>query len=108
MSNWSEWKRFPDPARGEQLAAPIGPGLYEVRYISTGGLYGFSASDNVAQALATLPAKPGLFRSLFGKHRPMPLSDLEYRTCATATREIARITAERLAERRDAFVSGAA
>lgn len=108
MSTWSEWKRFPDPARGGQLEAPIGPGLYEVRYMSTGGLYGFSASDNVAQALSALPAKPGLFRSLFGKHRPMPLNDLEYRTCATATREIARITAERMADRRDAFVSGAA
>jgi hypothetical protein len=108
MSTWSEWKRFPDPVRGEPLEAPIGPGLYEVRFMSSGALFGFSASDNVAQSLATLPAKPSLFRSLFAKHRPMPLNDLEYRTCATATREIARITAERLAERRDVFVSGAA
>jgi hypothetical protein len=108
MSTWTEWKRFPNPLRGEQLEAPIGPGLYEVRFMSSGALFGFSASDNVAQALATLPAKPGLFRTLFGKHRPMPLHDLEYRTCATPTREIARITAAHLAERRDAFVSGAA
>ena len=107
MSTWSEWKRFPDPARGEQLEAPIGPGLYEVRYMSSGALFGFSASDNVAQSLSTLPMKPSLFRSLFGKHRPMPLNDLEYRTCATPTREIARITAERLAERREAFVGAA-
>ena len=35
----------------QQIEAPIGPGLYEVRYISTGGLYGFSASDNVAQTI---------------------------------------------------------
>lgn len=104
MSNWSEWKRFPDPARGDHIEAPIGPGLYEVRYMSSGGLFGFAAADNVAQTLAGLPEKPGFLRSLFGKREPMPLYDLEYRTCATPTRELARITAERMVGRRDAFV----
>ena len=55
ISTWSEWKRYPRPGRGENIEAPISPGIYEVRYAGTGALYSFEAVDNVAQALAQLP-----------------------------------------------------
>ena len=32
ISKWSEWKRYPRPGRGENIEAPITPGIYEVRY----------------------------------------------------------------------------
>jgi hypothetical protein len=54
ISTWSEWKRYPRPGRGENIEAPISPGLFEVRYAGTGALHTFEAVDNVAQALAQL------------------------------------------------------
>ena len=32
ISTWSEWKRYPRAERGENIEAPISPGIYEVRY----------------------------------------------------------------------------
>ena len=57
ISTWSEWKRYPRPGRGENIEAPITPGLYEVRYAGTGALHSFEAVDNVAQALARLRSR---------------------------------------------------
>ena len=54
ISTWSEWKRYPRAERGENIEAPISPGIYEVRYAGTGALHSFGAVDNVAQALALL------------------------------------------------------
>lgn len=31
FDEWSEWRRFPDPATGGFLTAPIGPGVYDLR-----------------------------------------------------------------------------
>lgn len=64
ISTWSEWKRYPRAARGENLEAPITPGIYEVRFASSGALHSFGAVDNVAQALALLPAAS---KSWFGR-----------------------------------------
>jgi len=51
ISKWSEWKRYPRPGRGENIEAPITPGIYEVRIAGSGALHSFDAVDNVAQAL---------------------------------------------------------
>ena len=55
ISTWSEWKRYPRAGRGENIEAPITPGLFEVRFAGTGALHSFEAVENVAQALAQLP-----------------------------------------------------
>ena len=31
ISTWSDWKRYPRAGRGENIEAPITPGIYEVR-----------------------------------------------------------------------------
>jgi len=103
IATWSEWKRYPRAVRGEQLEAPIGPGIYEVRYASSGALFAFGAVDNLAQALASLSA-PKSFISWFGR-REAALPDLEYRTWATATREDAKVAAERMIGRRETYIS---
>lgn len=105
ISTWSEWKRYPRPGRGENIEAPITPGIYEVRVAGSGELHSFGAVDNVAQALALLPVGS---RSWFGRREPETLPDLEYRTCATSSKAAAKAAAERMIGRRDTYMSGAA
>jgi hypothetical protein len=106
ISTWSDWKRYPRAGRGENIVAPITPGIYEVRYTSTGALHSFGAVDNVAQALSMLPV--GSKTSWFGRREPAALPDLEYRTCATTTKADAKAAAERMIGRRETYMSGAA
>ena len=105
ISTWSEWKRYPRAGRGENIEAPITPGIYEVRYAATGALHSFGAVDNVAQALALLPVGS---KSWFGQREPAAMPDLEYRTCATSSKADAKAAAERMIGRRETYMSGAA
>ncbi len=104
ISTWSEWKRYPRAGRGENIEAPITPGLYEVRYAGTGALHSFEAVDNVAQALAQLSVGS---KSSFSRRKPAKLPDLEYRTCATSSRADAKAAAERMIGRRETYMSSA-
>ena len=105
ISTWSEWKRYPRAGRGENIEAPITPGIYEVRVAGTGALHSFGAVDNVAQALALLPVGS---KSWFGRREPEITPDLEYRTCATSSKAAAKAAAERMIGRRETYMSGAA
>jgi hypothetical protein len=102
ISTWSEWKRYPRAGRGENLEAPITPGIYEVRVAGTGALHSFGAVDNLAQALALLPVGP---KSWFGRRDPETMPDLEYRTCATSDKAAAKAAAERMIGRRETYMS---
>jgi len=95
---WSGWKRFPDAESGDSVEAPIGPGVYEVRHTLTGRLIAFGHAGNVATAIAELKIeRANPFARLF---KPAPLtsrvSELEYRTCAAASRAEAKTAAQRL------------
>jgi hypothetical protein len=105
ISTWSEWKRYPKAVRGEKLEAPIGPGVFEVRHTSSGALFAFEAVDNIAHALSSITSGPRSFASWFGKRDPVMSLDLEYRIFATSTREEAKVAAERMLGRREAFMS---
>ena len=105
ISTWSEWKRYPRAGRGENIEAPITPGIYEVRYSATGALHSFGAVENVAQALSLLPVGS---KSWFGWRESAGLPELEYRTCATSTKANAKAAAEGMIGRRDTYMSGAA
>jgi hypothetical protein len=105
ISTWSEWKRYPRAARGENIEAPISPGLYEVRFAGSGALHSFGAVDNVAQALSMLSASS---KSWFARREPVDMADLEYRTCATSSKADAKAAAERMIGRRETYMSGAA
>ena len=99
MQTWSNWKRFPDVKGGDQVEAPIGPGVYEVRHTMTGRLMAFGHSGNVAHAIAELKLDVGggPFARLF-RREPLVsrVADLEYRTCAAASRADAKTAAQRL------------
>jgi hypothetical protein len=105
ISTWSEWKRYPRAARGENIEAPISPGIYEVRFAGTGALHSFDAVDNVAQALSQLTVGA---KSWFSRREAAQTPDLEYRTCATSSRADAKAAAERMIGRRETYMSGAA
>jgi hypothetical protein len=99
LQTWSGWKRFPDVQGGDHIEAPIGPGVYEVRHTMTGRVMAFGHAGNVANALADLKLKgaAGTFSRFFRKEPLVSrVSDLEYRTCAAATRADAKVTANRL------------
>ena len=96
---WSNWKRFPDVTSGESVEAPIGPGVYEVRHAMTGQVIAFGPTGNVAQALSELKLDTGAgtFAKLFRKQPLVPrVAELEYRTCAAASRSEAKTAAQRL------------
>jgi hypothetical protein len=105
ISTWSEWKSYPRPGRGDNLEAPISPGIYEVRIARTGALYSFGAVDNLAQSLALLRVGP---KTWFGRRAASDIPDLEYRTCATSSKAGAKAAAERMVGRREIYMSGAA
>ncbi len=100
VQTWSSWKRFPDAESGDMVEAPIGPGVYEVRHTLTGRVIAFGRAGNVAHALSKLKVNGGVgsrFLSVFRKQSLVSrVSDLEYRTCATATRAEAKIAAHHL------------
>ena len=94
ISKWSDWKRYPRAARGENIEAPISPGIYEVRFAGSGALHSFGAVDNVAQALSQLAVAS---KSWFGRREPQALPDLEYRTCATSSKADAKAAKDKAA-----------
>lgn len=108
IANWSDWKHYPRASRGEIIQAPVGPGLYEVRVAQTGALFAFEATDNLAQALAKISAPSKPFISWFGRRDATLLPDLEYRTFSTSSRANAKIAFERMIDRREAYMRGAA
>lgn len=106
IGNWSGWKKFPNAERGEHVEAPIGPGIYEVRNMSTGDLAAFDVSGNIAQALAALVRKPPSrpWAMLFGGKRAARRDNhLEYRTCAASSMREAKVMAQALLGRRQVY-----
>ena len=108
IGNWSAWKKFPNAERCEHVEAPIGPGIYEVRNMSTGDMTAFDVSGNVAQALAALlrksPSRP--WARLFGAERGAWRDNhLEYRTCVVSSMREAKMMARALIGRRQVYWS---
>jgi len=104
IGNWSSWKKFPNAERGEHVEAPIGPGIYEVRNISTGDLTAFNASANVAHALSALRRKQPSWAKLFNANRSAwQGNDLEYRTCPASSLSEAKMMVQALLGRRQVY-----
>jgi len=108
IGRWTQWKRFPRPDRGEHVEAPIGPGIYEVREAGNGALVTFGAADSVAQALVSLAMPQRSFMSWFRASGTLSTPNLEYRTCATSTKDEAKSAAASMVNRREIWLRGAA
>ena len=106
-AQWTDWKPFPDPAKGGFITAPFGPGCYELRRADSGELVLFGSAGHVAYRMCSLlPSGAGVRnnagkRGYVGAH----LSQIEYRVIALANREEARDFERReLWSRRDQYV----
>ena len=99
IGRWSSWKRFPNAFHGENVEAPIGPGVYEVCHHVSGEQVAFGYANNVAQALSNLlppPSKRGwpfFRRAARARYRS---SELEYRTCGASSATEARNAATQM------------
>jgi hypothetical protein len=56
--NWSEWRKFPDPRKGEYLTAPFGCGVYQLRNHETDEFILFGLGKNCAYRMSSLLPKP--------------------------------------------------
>lgn len=109
ISRWSDWRRFPRAHRSDDIVAPICPGIYEIRIASSGALFRFGVTENIAQTLSGLVPKPrSSFRAWFFRSDSNVVPDLEYRTCATSTKAEAKAAAAGMIGRRELFFRGAA
>lgn len=106
VKSWSSWKSFPNAQSGGHIEAPIGPGVYEVRHTTSGHLIAFGHSANVANAISDLRVDGGgsSWARLFRRHTATPrVNELEYRTCAAASRAEAKTAAHRLMGLRQSY-----
>lgn len=89
---WSEWRRFPNPRKGELLTAPLGAGCYELRVGTQLLLYGRS-SFTAYRMTSLLPKPLGCGTRKSDRKRAdvlKHLDQLEYRTLACRDDEEAR------------------
>ncbi|MDO9154641.1 MAG: hypothetical protein Q7U47_13220 [Paludibacter sp.] len=56
--NWTEWKSFPDPRKGEFLTAPFGFGVYQLHNYKTNEFILFGSANNLAYRMSSLLPKP--------------------------------------------------
>jgi hypothetical protein len=92
MSPFTQYRPFPNPRKAEYLHAPFGPGLYDLRRVSTKKPVLFGIGGNCAKRMTSLlPSDKGgsgsrnnsRKRNYVARHR----NDIEYRTCALRTKE---------------------
>jgi hypothetical protein len=90
MPTWTHWRPFPDPRKGGILCAPFGPGVYDLRRISTKEPVLFGIGSRCAHRMTSLLPKPlgcgtrnnSAKRDYLLEH----LDDIEYRTHPCNTR----------------------
>lgn len=89
MPNWTPWRPFPNPRKGDLLTAPFGPGLYQLRRKSDKRPVLFGRGKNVAHRMTSLLPRPhgagGRNNSRKREYLRRHLSDIEYRTMPCKT-----------------------
>jgi len=87
----SGWRPFPDPRKREYLHAPLGPGVYDLRHISTKEPVLFGIGGRCAVRMTSLLPKPWGSGTRNNSKKRMYLAcfldDIEYRTMAFDSRE---------------------
>ena len=89
--NWSKWRNFPDPRKGEYLNAPIGFGLYQLKKVKSNEFILFGIGKNCAyriSSLLPLPYGQGTRNNNFKRDYVLEnISDIQYRTLSFISKE---------------------
>jgi excinuclease UvrABC nuclease subunit len=56
--SWQEWRRFPDPSKGEFLTAPYGAGVYWLRDTRNGADIYIGEGSHLAHRVSSLLPSP--------------------------------------------------
>lgn len=84
--NWNDWKKFPDPRKGDYLEAPYGFGVYQLRNKKTKEYILFGRGKNLAYRMSSILPEPfGCGKRNNNKKRKYvlkKLKNIEYRTVA--------------------------
>jgi len=91
MPKFNSFRPFPDPRKAEYLHAPLGPGAYDLRRISTKEQVLFGIVGRCANRMSSLLPKPlgtGTRNNECKRNYLLRrINDIEYRTCACESRE---------------------
>jgi len=110
LGNWSQWKQFPDPRKGDLLCAPLGPGCYEQRLGEQKGhqkvLFGHDKC--VAQRMTSLlPSADGGSGTRNNEEKRncvwSHIDEIEYRTIAFGSVDEAKKCENELKKCRDEY-----
>lgn len=87
--DWSEWRNFPDPRKGEYLNAPFGFGLYQLKNVKFNQYILVGIGKNCAYRMSSLLPKPfgqGTRNNKIKRDYVMEnISDIQYRTISFLT-----------------------
>lgn len=96
MYNWSEWRNFPDPRKGDYLIAPLGYGLYQLKNIKSNEFILFGIGNNCAYRFSSLLPRPygqGTRNNNFKRDYVLEnISNIQYRTISFLSKENMRKT----------------
>jgi hypothetical protein len=88
--NWSKYRPFPDPRKQGILRAPLGPGVYDLRRISTKERVLFGKGSNCAERMCSLFPQPigaaGRNNAAKRNYVRRHIKDIEYRTISFTTK----------------------
>lgn len=91
MINWSEWNPMPAPEDCRNIKGPEEYGVYQIRNKKTGQFIQFGESKHCRKRMKSFFPKPYGTGTRNNENKRKYIlenwKDLEYRTCATATKE---------------------
>lgn len=84
--NWTNWRKFPDPRKGDYLCTPFGCGVYQLRNSRTGEYVLLGRGKHLAYRMTSLLPTPygcGTRNNIKKRNYVLAhISDIEYRTIA--------------------------
>jgi hypothetical protein len=97
---WTRWRSFGTARLDDDLEAPLGLGVYEIRRASDHASLKLSFTTNVAQELSTFLGRGKDQRFFFWIRAPYVNGALEYRFWSVSTRSEAKAALRRVKEQR--------
>ena len=89
--NWTNWRKFPDPRKGDYLCTPFGCGVYQLHNSKTGEYILFGCGNNLAYRMTSLLPAPyscGIRNNAEKRDYVLThINEVEYRTIAFLSKD---------------------